>query len=109
MKQDTRDQPADPTLDRPGSHRRPERLERAPLQRAEPIDFAALVHRGDVFRRARATALSCALLVLAILLAYAASGHGALLATVCLLASAAIGATYVATRLANAPLPRVRR
>ncbi len=76
---------------------------------AAPIDFAALVHRGEVFRRWRTTALACAVLGLAILLAYAGTGLPALLPTLCLVAAGGIGATYVAIRLVNAPLPRVGR
>jgi hypothetical protein len=81
---------------------------RRPAQ-AAPIDFCALVRRGEVFRRVRAGAFACAILALAILLAYALTGLTALLPPLFLVVSAGAGASYAAMHLANAPLPRTAR
>lgn len=76
---------------------------------AEPIDLGALVHRGEVFRRVRAVALGGAILMFVLLGGYAFSNEAALVPLLCFAATTSLGATYVATRLACAPLPRVHR
>lgn len=87
-----------------------ERLATTPRPVNEPpIDFGALVHRGEVFRRARTVAFACAGMTMAILFAYTVTGLAILLAILCVLAVTGGAATYLATRLASAPLPRVQR